>query len=250
MSALFEWFRDRWTRLIAGIALTAVAAATGVISYRHIYELSIVLFQPSLVAKLQPVGIDGLIVVGSVVLLQASPNHPYLGWFGVVPGVAVSVFANFESGIAHGWLAAAWASVPAGGFALATFLLERWLKDQVKAVVTAGSAGSAAPAEILAEVAMECPRCAAENHPEPPEPLTREAALLALIGTGSRRDVAAWLGVPKSRVDRWWARASQPGDGGPEMEDDAPEEMPDIDLELVGSLNGSGPRNEGEPGNE
>ncbi len=86
--------------------------------------------------------------------------------------------------------------------------------------------------------------------PEPPEPLTREAALLALIGTGSRRDVAAWLGVPKSRVDRWWARVSQPGDPGSEMEDDLTEEMPEAESELVGSLNGSAPRNEGEPGNE
>jgi hypothetical protein len=139
---MMTFLREQWSRVTAGIALAAVAVATGVISYRHIYELSIALHQPPIVARLQPVGIDGLIVVGSVVLLQASPNHPYLGWFGVVPGALVSLFANFESGIAYGWLAAAWAGVPAAGFALATFLLERWLKDQVG---RGGSAGSQWP---------------------------------------------------------------------------------------------------------
>jgi hypothetical protein len=133
------FLRAQWSRLTAGIALACVAAGTGVISYRHIYELTIALGQPPLVARLQPVGIDGLIVVGSVVLLQATPNHPYLGWFGVVPGVLASVFANVESGLGHGWLGAIWAGVPAGGFALATFLLERWLKDQVGRVVTGGT---------------------------------------------------------------------------------------------------------------
>jgi hypothetical protein len=250
VSALFRWLTSWWSRLLAGMALIAVAVATGIISYRHIYELSIVLDQPPLVARLQPVGIDGLIVIGSVVLLQATPNHPHLGWFGVVPGVAVSVFANFESGIAHGWLAASWASVPAGGFALATFLLERWLKSQVRVMVQGGSGGSAEPENHQDTEVVRAPAPPVVNQPEPPGPLTPEAALLALIGTTSRRAVADLLGVPKSRVDRWWATLSQPGEGGSEMDEEEAEDTPETGLETVGSLNGSAPGNEGEPGNE
>jgi len=42
-----------------------------------------------------PFAIDGLITVGSVVLLQGGR----LGWLGIGPGVAISLFANVESGI-------------------------------------------------------------------------------------------------------------------------------------------------------
>jgi hypothetical protein len=228
------WLRAQWSRLTAGIALAAVALATGVISYRHIYELSIALYQPPMVARLQPVGVDGLIVVGSVVLLQASPNHPRLGWFGVAPGVAVSVFANIESGIAHGWLAAAWAGVPAALFALATFLLERWLKDQVTAVARTGSGGSADPLSSAGAAGLPLPQ---DGPPEPPEPLTPEAALLALIGTSSRRDIAALLGISKSRVDRWAATLPELVRGGSTAEAAEVAEA----AEMVGSLNGNAP---------
>jgi hypothetical protein len=163
--ALFRWLRSWWSRLTAGLALGAVALATGVISYHHIYALSIALFQSPINARLFPIGIDGLIVVGSVVLLQASPNHPYLGWFGVVPGVAASVFANVESGIAHGWLAAMWAGVPSAGFALATFLLERWLKDQFGGVVEGGTGavGNGGGADPVATSANQCSHGGAET---------------------------------------------------------------------------------------
>jgi len=89
-----------------------------------------------------PFGVDGLIVVGSVVLLQAAPGQAWLGWLGVVPGVAASLFANVESGLRWGPLAAGWAGVPAASFALATFLLERWLKAQASYGGQAGTEGA------------------------------------------------------------------------------------------------------------
>lgn len=124
------WLRAWWSRLTAGLALVVVASVTGVISYTHVYDLTVSLHQPGMVARLMPFGVDGLIVVGSVVLLQAAPGQTWLGWLGVVPGVAASLFANVESGLRWGPLAAGWAGVPAASFALATFLLERWLKAQ------------------------------------------------------------------------------------------------------------------------
>lgn len=115
---------------MAGVALAVVAAVTGVISYIHIFSLTVALHQPVVVARLYPFGVDGLVIIGGVVLLQASLEYPWLGWLGVVPGVGASLFANWESGIRYGYLSAAWATIPAASFALATYLLERWLKGQ------------------------------------------------------------------------------------------------------------------------
>lgn len=126
----FPWLRQNWPKLVSGLAITGVAAVTGIISYTHIYRLTLAMHQPLMVARLMPFGVDGLIVVGSVVLLQPPPGQRYLGWLGVGPGVLISLFANVESGIAFGWLAAGWAGVPALAFSLATFMLERWLTAQ------------------------------------------------------------------------------------------------------------------------
>jgi hypothetical protein len=119
-------------KAISGAAIAAVAIVAGVISYQHIEDLSLALHQTILVARLMPFGVDGLITVGSVVLLQAGSGDRWLGWLGVGPGVAISLFANVESGIRYGWLSATWAGIPAVSFFLATFILENWLKAQAK----------------------------------------------------------------------------------------------------------------------
>lgn len=137
------WLRRYWSKVVSGLALAAVAAVTGRISYTHIYDLTLSLHQPVMVARLMPFGVDGLIVVGSVVLLQPPPGQRWLGWVGVGPGAAISLFANVESGIAYGWLAAGWAGIPAVAFTLATFMLERWLSAQ---------AGNSRPPAVFAGV--------------------------------------------------------------------------------------------------
>jgi hypothetical protein len=124
------WLGAYWSRVIAAAAFAVVAGVTGWVSYLHIEELTLALHQPLMVARIMPFGIDGLIVVGSVALLQASDDHPRLGWLCVAPGAVASLFANVESGIRFGALAAAWAGMASAGFFLATFTLERWLKAQ------------------------------------------------------------------------------------------------------------------------
>lgn len=124
------WLRACWSRLAAGTAIAAVAAVAGVISYSHIFELTVSLHQSVMAARLMPFGVDGLIVTGSVVPLQSAPGQRWLGWLGIGPGVAISLFANVESGIRYGWLAAVWAGIPAVSFFLACFILENWLKAQ------------------------------------------------------------------------------------------------------------------------
>jgi hypothetical protein len=109
-----------WPKTTCGLAIAAVAVAAGWISYTHIYELTLTLGGSPSVAMMMPVVVDGMITVGSVVLLQ---DGGLLGWAGVIPGVVISVFANVESGIRYGTLAAIWAGIPAISFFLACFIL-------------------------------------------------------------------------------------------------------------------------------
>lgn len=127
---VLAWLRAWWSRLIAGVALATVAGVTGRISYVHIKALTLALHEAPQIAQIMPFGVDGLIVVGSVMLLQPPEEQPWLGWAGVGPGVAASLFANWESGLPAGVKSAVWATVPAAFFALATFMFERWLKAQ------------------------------------------------------------------------------------------------------------------------
>lgn len=135
--------------VVAVIAFVAVLA--GVVSYGHIETLALAQHQTLTAARMYPLCIDGLIVAGSVILLTGSR----LGWLGVVPGVAMTGFANIESGITWGWLAATVAVVPAIAFAVACFMLERWLKaqagrgDQGGSRVVTGVAQADVPGAVL-----------------------------------------------------------------------------------------------------
>jgi hypothetical protein len=108
-----------------------VTGVAGFISYTHICALTLDLHQSWQTAHLMPFAVDGQIIVGSVVLLAARGRTAWWGWLGIVPGLAESLFANWESGIRYGLLAAIWAIVAAQAFAVASFMLERWLKSQV-----------------------------------------------------------------------------------------------------------------------
>lgn len=90
------WLRVYWSKVVSGLAITAVAGVTGVVSYTHIYRLTLALHQTVMVARLMPFGVDGLIVVGSVVLMQSAGGQRWLGWVGVGPGVAISLLPTWS----------------------------------------------------------------------------------------------------------------------------------------------------------
>lgn len=113
--------------VLAAVPVAAVAVIAGIVSFSHIAALGMRTGQSAADAHLLPLAVDGLIVAGSVILLAGS----VLGWLGVVPGVAATLFANLESGLPHGGLAAVVATWPAVAFTVASFMLERWLKSQV-----------------------------------------------------------------------------------------------------------------------
>jgi hypothetical protein len=169
-------------RVVSGLAIVGVAVAAGVISYQHVEDLTLRLHGTLLAARLMPVGVDGLIAVGSMIQLQGG----LLGWVCIGPGVAISLFANIESGIRYGWLAAIWAGIPAVSFALASFVLERWIAGQVRATATPLSmadtktVADAAGALILAPApapVQEALPILPETQAAPPDPLPRQSRI-------------------------------------------------------------------------
>jgi hypothetical protein len=174
----------RWNRTVVLVALptAAVAVFAGIVSYTHVYALAMRTEQGSTAAHLLPLSLDGLIVAGSAILLAGS----WLGWLGVVPGVAGTLYANVVSMLPHGHLAATVASWPAIAFSVATFMLERWLKSQV-------GRGGQGGRKVAADVAIEA---SPEPLPEPgPEPVPATVATCGhqLAGEPSEVVVQAYL---------------------------------------------------------
>lgn len=128
MTAAWHWLRAHATDTAVGIALAVVVVSTGFISYTHICALTLDLHQSWKTAHLTPLAIDGQIVIGSFVWARLPGRARWCGLAGIVPGLAESMFANWESGISHGHLAAGWAMVAAEAFAVSSFLFELWLK--------------------------------------------------------------------------------------------------------------------------
>jgi hypothetical protein len=116
--------------IAAAVPVAAVAVIAGVVSYSHICALGLRTGQSAADAHLLPFAVDGLIVAGAAILLAGYA----LGWLGVVLGVAATLFANVESGLPRGPLAATVAAWPALAFTVASFMLERWLASQADAV--------------------------------------------------------------------------------------------------------------------
>lgn len=177
------WLRAWVGPLVVGGALATVTVVTGFISYTHICALTLQLHQSWKTAHLMPLSVDGQIVIGGAVLASINGRGRWWGLVGVVPGLGESMFANWESGIAHGLLPAAWAMVAAQSFAVSSFLFERWIKR-----VTAGGQDGK-PGEV-----------------------TTERALRLLVTSGSQRAVASVLGVERTVVQRWARQLAEAGE--------------------------------------
>jgi len=178
---------------VAWLALAGVSALAGVASFRHGYTVCLVLGTGRLVAWLTP-GLADLVILGeSAALLEVSRRKlDWPAWDIAALMVAIAATLAMNVAAAHPawlplWLVDAW---PPVAFGLALHCLI--------GVARRGRAGAPSPAGA-----------ASPGHGEPPDML---AALAALVASDSRRKLAAELGVPKSRVDSWAARTSQPPD--------------------------------------
>ena len=197
---ILPWLRAWGAALVVGAALATVTAVTGFISYTHICALTLQLHQSWKTAHLTPLAVDGQIVIGSVVLATGHGRQKHWGWLGIGFGLAESLFANWESGIVHGRLAAAGAMVAAQSFAVATFLFERWINAQFGRGGRDGQADESSSDPASGEHdADTCPHKAPQT--------VEEAVIFAFLHARecagrplSQRELSAAFGVTRHRV--------------------------------------------------
>lgn len=174
--------RSHW--LPAGVILAAaISAITGIVSYDHGLTVARWTGSTGLVAYLVPLVPDLMIAMSSVTLIEASAARvarPLTAMLALVAGIGWTVAQN----VAAGWRNGAGGAVIAAGIPLAlvvTFESLLWLLRRRRM-----------PAALPAD-----------DHREPDEPLSAEAALRALVDSTSERALAELLDVPRSRVQTW-----------------------------------------------
>ena len=112
-------FRRNWWRLVFAV----VGAVAAIVSYGHIVNLFLTWHAPLYDARLMPIAIDGLIIIGAG---AAKGGQKWLGWSAIGPGLAASLYANVMNGLPYGRGAAmgsGWATI---ALFLATNVMERW----------------------------------------------------------------------------------------------------------------------------
>lgn len=205
------------------VAMIAVAGTAAILSYSGIQTLALQAGFPPVLSWLLPLTIDGLVLAGALVVLDAeSRNLPSkaFGWFLTITAIATSVAANVAT--AEGWVAMVTHAVPPVFLALT---LEGWLhvlRSSVKLEQQAAHQAEEVAAEeamveaetlALEEAALEKARLSAERavaraekataSKRPKVPPVDVAALQELRDGGlSFQKIADATGSNKSRVMR------------------------------------------------
>ena len=179
------------TRVLAGSALAGVSVIAGVVSYLHGLAVTEAVGARPPVAYLIPFLADLVILGASAALIDATrtrARRPWLAMVALAAGIGVTAVMNVAAGWRNGTGGARVAGWPAVAFVLALECLAGMVRR---------GRGVTAPQGVPAA-------------PGQPEPTTAEA-LAVLLETGSRRQLAAALRVPKSRVDTWAAGLAERG---------------------------------------
>lgn len=213
-----------WASTGTMVAFTAIAA---VISYNDGLYLIRFAGATGREAYLYPLLPDGLILISSIRLYRAAPKRPGWAMAGVILGICLTLSMNVGAGVLHNWLyALADAVVP-----VVFFVALEILRGSVR---RGRGASDAPPVPAVTDqpgpIVLDGPEGGSGEAPEtgssdpgsnPAEPLSPDDALLVLINSGSRQEIADLIGVSKSKVNRlYWRLTRTPKD---EPEGAAPE---------------------------
>ena len=113
---------DRPRRGAMWLLASGVAAIAAIVSYSHIYDLGRAHGGSGTAARLLPLSVDMLILVGELMLLHewdAKGGRFILGWVLVWSGILATLGANVTYGAQYGWLGALIWGWPAYSFVLA-----------------------------------------------------------------------------------------------------------------------------------
>jgi hypothetical protein len=143
---------DKVIRLVTALAVLAVAVIAAIVSYSHIEYLALVNGQTITAARLLPASVDGVVLVSSMVLLDAARRGvpaPGLARVMLAAGVLATLGANSAVGAGHGLvgvLVSGWPAVAFIGCA-ETFLAMIRVRSQT-APETVPQAGQTVPEAI------------------------------------------------------------------------------------------------------
>jgi len=170
--------------------MAAFAAAAAVISYNDGLFLVRLAGTSGRLAYLYPLLPDGLIVISWTSLYEAGlTGIPRPAWAttGLILGACLTVSMNVAAGVLHNQLDALVDGVVPVVFFVALEILMGLIKR---------GRGSAPPPPSPAASGQD-------ETAEPPDPMTTQEALRALLASTTRRGLAEALGVPKGRVEAW-----------------------------------------------
>jgi hypothetical protein len=145
---------DRVIRYSTVTAVAAVGLAAAVLSYRHQFELAAGHGESELTAKLIPISIDGLLLAGTLAVLDASRRQTGHAWAARVTvglGVAMTMWANIVHGLGFGWTGIIISGWPPVALMAAIEVLARMVRPSAPAVDTAVPGPPAGP--VLTQIA-------------------------------------------------------------------------------------------------
>jgi hypothetical protein len=160
---------DKAARVLAGLAVLAVAVVAGIVSFSHIEALALAHGYSIGTARLLPVSVDGLIVASSLALLtEARAEHPKPGLAraGLILGIVATLAANVAAGVQFGAVGVLVNVWPAVSFVVASELLLRMTRADRGAPSVMGEAGTVAevptalatmPETVAASVPVDVP---------------------------------------------------------------------------------------------
>jgi signal transduction histidine kinase len=176
-------------------AIWAVAGSAAILSYSGIRALGLAAGFHPILSWLLPICVDGLVLAGALVVLDAEARHlpKAFGWVLTLIGVAASTLANVAS--ADGWIAMATHAAPPLFLALT---LEAWLHTLRSGVRIEQQVAQQAEEEAAEEARVEAEALAEEEAAQEKARLAAERALAkAEKATASKRPKVPAFSVPE-----------------------------------------------------
>ncbi|WP_289007867.1 DUF2637 domain-containing protein [uncultured Thermomonospora sp.] len=151
---------DRLITALAAVAVVAIAVVAAIVSYRHALTVARDHGETGATAYMTPITIDGLVVVASMVMLDAARRRqhpPGLAWCALAMGIGATLAVNILYGVQHGLVGAVIAAWPAVALTIAVELLMGMIRRRAvpapAPVPVPVAEGGAAPATAPATAA-------------------------------------------------------------------------------------------------
>lgn len=199
---------DRLITALAAVAVVAIAVVAAIVSYRHALTVARDHGETGATAYMTPITIDGLVVVASMVMLDAARRRqhpPVLAWCALALGIGATLAVNILYGVQHGPVGAVIAAWPAVALTIAVELLMGMIRRRavpapaplpVPVPVAEGGTAPAIAEEQPKEEAATAPATAAAGGETGPEEV---AATGEETETGAARPLPELIAAARER---------------------------------------------------